>query len=72
MPIIMGDDDYEALCERLRSQTYKGKSQPDWSFEDYWSYIYDTFRPGTVLTVEMLIILGMWQRMAYDRMEKRH
>lgn len=65
----MGEIDFDIVLIRIREQTYKGKAQPDWSFEDYWSYIYDTFRPGTVLTVEMLVILGMWQRLAYERMQ---
>lgn len=63
--------DFDALILRIREQTYKGKLQRDWEFEDYWSYIYDHFRPGTVLTVEMVTILGMWQRMAYERGEQR-
>lgn len=61
---------FDVTILKIREQTYKGKRQSDWTFEDHWSYIYDTFRPGTVLTVEMVIILGIWQRMAYERMQR--
>lgn len=60
--------DWDLILQRIRAMTYKGKPQERWSFEDYWSYIYDTFRPGVVLTPEMVVLLGAWQTMAYNRL----
>jgi len=56
----MTDQQWAAIVERLRAWRHKGKGLAEFTRADFDSYFHEVMHPGTVLTEEMVFILGVY------------